>query len=1165
MENSSFNRESERRLATVMFADISGFTAMSEKMDPEDVTSIMNDCFAMMEEIIEKHEGTIDKFIGDCVMVLFGLPNAIESASQKALSSAIEIRKGLYRFNIEKNLKIPLDIHMGVNSGIVVAGMVGGENKQEYTVMGDTVNLAARLEDTSRKGQILVGHVTYGSTKDKFRYRYLKPLTLKGKENTVPAYELLSKNGRKTMPITDNNKIIHSELVGRTVEMDILESHIMKVVAGHGSIVNLVGEAGIGKTRLIQEIKNLVIMTRITLLEGKAILMGRNLSFYPLVQLLRNWAGINEDDSEYLALNKLETAIKNLYTGDIEDVLPFTATFMGIKLPQRYAKGVKGIKGVALEKLIIKNIRELLLRGSERRPIVVILEDLHWADTSSIELIKVLYSLVETNRVLFINVFRPGHQKIDGGISSYVKEKYPSHHGEINLMPMNEPQGEMLINNLLNIKDLPNGVRIQILLRTGGNPYFIEEVVRSMVEVGAVKFKNSRFEITGKINTFVVPQTISDVLMYRMDQLDENTRYLVRVASVIGRSFFYRIISKVANSVTHLDQRLGYLKKMGFITETIKNKETEYSFKHALAQEAAYESILLKKRRALHINIAETIEKLFSEKLHEVYGVLAFHYSSADEMDRAEGYMIKAGKEALKTAASSEALHYYREALKIYLSRYGSIADPNKIVMIEKNIALALFNKGQLKEAVYYIDRVLLHYGIKSQNSYILSPFKFILFRINFIVSLLLPSLKWKKIPTKQDSEIINMAHTRLQALSTIDPTKFYHEAFSFIYILSKFDLKRIENGVGFFSNTSLACSWVPKWNYSFTVSRLISKFVKDKVNSNDIRMVLYYELSELFPDLFTGKWRKEYNYELVEQSMKIGEIYLASIYISFHCRINIEKGDYDRALELVNKLHETGKLYGHDFPKALKYVVHSKLLMKHSEFNQALNELDEGIDFISKTDFKQLLFVLFSLKARTLDFIGDSKEAKKTLELADEIKPEEKIPPLYLSKFLLSRFIHELYGLKRVIKNRHRQKIRQQLSRALKFGKKAVKISEKVASDRTEATRLIGTCYWLVGKQKKALKWWNLSIAEGKRIGADLELSRSLMEVGTRLLEPSSKHSELSGVNAKEYVEMAKNLSDQIGLKLDSGIYEKNFESFESADLFHSPSLQEVMVDEVS
>ena len=626
-----------------MFADISGFTAMSEKMDAEQVTCVMNDCFCMMEGCIEHHGGTIDKFIGDCVMVLFGIPKALEDAPQKAVNTAIELRNSLYKFNKEKNLSIPLNIHIGINTGPVVAGMVGGDKKQDFTVMGDTVNLASRLEDASQVGQILVGPATYKATKAGFKYKTLQPITLKGKAEPVPVYELLSITETMSRMQPGADRMISSVMVGRDTELDKLELAIIKAINREGSIVTVTGEAGIGKSRLIAELRNRDVMKRVILLEGRAISMGANLGYHLIINLLKNWAQIIEEDTEVAAFTKLESAIRTTYPEALGEILPFVATLMGIKLVGRYAERMKGIEGEALEKLILKNVRDLITRGTQRTPLVVILEDLHWADTSSIELMESLFRLAAKERIVFINVFRPGYAETGDRITKTIQENYPDKYTEIALQPLDEKETETLITNLLNIKGFPHKLKEQIIERAGGNPYFIEEVVRSFIDEGAVVMKEGGFEVTDKLTTMSIPRTINEVLMARIDRLDQKTRDLVKTASVIGRNFFYRILAEVARTIEDMDSRLEYLEEIQLIRERKRMEELEYLFKHALAQEVAYNSILAQRRKQLHKSVADSIEKVFNERLHEFYGMLAYHYSQAEDPDKTEEYLIKAG------------------------------------------------------------------------------------------------------------------------------------------------------------------------------------------------------------------------------------------------------------------------------------------------------------------------------------------------------------------------------------------------------------------------------------------------------------------------------------------------------------------------------------------
>jgi predicted ATPase len=252
---------------------------------------------------------------------------------------------------------------------------------------------------------------------------------------------------------------------------------------------------------------------------------------------------------------------------------------------------------------------------------------------------------------------------------------------------------------------LPHTLTKQIVERAGGNPFFIEEVVRSLFEQGAIVRKEGGFEVTEKAHAITIPPSIADVLMARIDRLEEPTRNLVKVASVIGRSFFVRILSEVASEVEDIPGKLSFLSEIQILQPQERMGEVEYVFKHALAQEATYESLLPPRRRELHLKVAHSIGKIFSQRLPEFYGMLAYHYSRAEEREKTEEYLIRAGEEALRSAASDEALHYYEEALQLYTKKSGPNADPEKVAMLEKNIALALYNRGRYEEAVKCLFR----------------------------------------------------------------------------------------------------------------------------------------------------------------------------------------------------------------------------------------------------------------------------------------------------------------------------------------------------------------------------------------------------------------------------------------------------------------------------
>jgi class 3 adenylate cyclase len=408
--------EGEHKQVTVMFCDMEGFTPLTEKLGPEQMYSMMDEIYEILIHKVHDNEGTVNELTGDGIMALFGAPIALEDAPQRAIRSALAIHQEMNRYSDRKKQEkgIPaLKMRIGIHTGPVVVGTLGNDLRVDFKAVGDTVNLASRMEGLAEPGTTYVTEDTFKLAEGFFRFGSLGKREIKGKEKPVSVYQVIAASTRRTRLDVSAERGL-TPFVGRDEELNTLELAVLKAITGQGSIVNVIGEAGIGKSRLIAELKNREVMKRVTLLEGSAISMGANLGYHLIIDLLKNWSQITEDDSEVAAFTKLESAIRATYPEALGEVLPFVATLMGIKLVGRYADRMKGIEGEALDKLILKNVRDLVTRGSQTTPLVAILEDLHWADTSSIELMESLFRLATKERIVFINMFRPGYTDTGG-------------------------------------------------------------------------------------------------------------------------------------------------------------------------------------------------------------------------------------------------------------------------------------------------------------------------------------------------------------------------------------------------------------------------------------------------------------------------------------------------------------------------------------------------------------------------------------------------------------------------------------------------------------------------------------------------------------------------------------------------------------------------------
>jgi class 3 adenylate cyclase len=1125
--------EGERKFVTVLFTDVAGYTAMASRLDPERVHQIMDGCFKILMEKIHHYEGTINQFTGDGLMALFGAPLAHEDHAQSACLAALEIREALvaYGKDLKSQFGIDFKMRVGLNSGPVVVGSIGDDLRMDYTAVGDTTNLAFRIQSHAKPGSILVSHNTYRMVKEALDLSPLGYVSLKGKEEPVPLYAL-SPMRRVQRPRPGRERQIYSEMVGRDGELVKLELQLMKLIVGEGSVVNIIGEAGIGKSRLVAEWMKHEAMKRVTLLEGRAIPIGRNLSYHPITDLLKQWAQIRHDDAESVAYSKLESALKRLFPDHFQDHVPFLAAIMGVHLPDGYADRVRGIEGEALERLILNALRELLIRASRMTPLVISVEDLHWIDTSSLELMESLFNLSATHRILFINLFRPGFKDTGDRVVNTLKHRQAVSSVDIRLKPLDVQNSVRLARNMLDGGVFSGGLAKQIANRSGGNPYFIEEIARSLIEENE-HLLDRDVSGTGIKAERLIPVTVSDVLMARIDRLEEETRELVKIASIVGRSFFDRIIKDVASATPDMERRLAYLTDIQIIKKYERLGEPEYSFNHALTQEAVYSSILPLKRKELHLRVAHSIEKLFSNKLNAFYGILSYHFNQGEDMDRAEAYMLEAGDEAMKMSASHEALNYYKSAMELYIHKVGDAVDIDKIAGLEENIAIAFFNKGYFVEAVNYFERSLKNRGVKMRSNPVFLAVEFV-FNIGSILgTLYLPRITTKRVPSELDARTVRLKFKLGLSLSYVDIRRVLVDNIRNIADCFKYDIRKspiyVDALVG--GSALFAIGGI-----SFGVSKRILEYVKENLSDECGEASLpsnFYMFTESLVHCLIGEWHRDVDVEYVKNTLKVGDVSSASGYLVWLGYSKVEVGDQGGIRTIIDTLYDIGNSYNFEHAKLDYYFLSSKLAMKKNEINKAVEWVDEGILVLDKIGLEMRKVEFLGLKARILCLQQDLDAAAEIIREAERVIVaigKLTILPNYYSEYLIGRLRYDLGMLERAIASEGRPGRSEGLVSIKASSKDTVRIcarhfKRRTAVDRTEAYRLIGRYFWFVNKRKKALKWWSRSITEGQRLGAEPEISETCREIASRVNEMTGQRIELNHLSGKECLEKVKSV----------------------------------------
>ena len=1130
-------KAAELKQATIVYMQIQNYTELTGLVGQENMVEMLGKYYEIINHAAQKFGGTVNKTNTSEAVLYFGLPEAIENSAHNAVRAGIEITERYISMRKQFGISEKYSLNIAVSSGTVIAGSISSGEKLEYTVIGDAVETALALLDSSSKGQILVSSLTYKTVKEFFSLKQLKTISLKGKRDPVVVYELLIAGKNLKGSHIPAERLIKSEMIGRTDELDKLEHLIINTLNGKGSIVNIIAEAGIGKSRLLNELKKKKTLKQAVLLEGKAESTGKSVSFYPVTGILKQWFQIRENDDESQAFAKIEKIIRSLFKEEAEEILPFIAALMGFQLKSNYDKRINEISPDALSKLIQKSMRELLLKGSENNPLVFIIEDLHWADQSSIELLQSLFRLAENNKILFICTLRPNYHETGDKMISAVKEKYTDFYSEIRLEPLNDNDCRLLLENLLKMKMLPDKLKDSISKNTEGNPFFIEEVIRSLIDDNIIEIKNGQFLLSGDVDDIVVPVSVKDVLLARIDKLDEPVKYALKVASVVGRYFSYELLKQVTDEYKNLESIISSLLKLELIRENKEKTEREYLFYHALAQEAVYDTLLTKNRQELHLKVAAAIENIFAQKISDYYEVLAHHYSLGDDKEKAEEFLIKAGERTLKNAASSEALNYFNEALNLYQQKYGESADPEKLIMFEQNIGMALYNKGKLVDAVTHFDKALRLLGDMDPAGRAALIFRALRDFIWLIKDLYLPRRKQKREITPKDQRRFMLRQMRAYALANFDPQRLFFDLLRTIRWRNDYKLSNPE----FCSMYSLGSSLMTFGG----VSKAIAKRLLDKAGAfavpEDTRSYLIYQYAYYIYHYHIGNWgtNLDFNEALFRKGIELGEFYPACYYISFLCNIAGGRGDFEYARKLAASLLEMAEVYDSEYA-LLNY--HNTIQYYHCnkhEQAEMMREANLCLDMEKKMGLAAWIVGGEALIARAYILAGDLVKAEEALRRGEErLAKLGKIAHMFTMNPFLARLQLEVSKLEeQVSKNSgipDRAAIKKITKRARKSSQSVIGQFKALQELKPEGYRLTGTLYWLERKSSKALQYWKKSIEASETMPKRQELGRTYLEVGKRLLEKDSLTKLLDNMDGVQYLKKAKEIFKEMDLKYD-------------------------------
>jgi class 3 adenylate cyclase/tetratricopeptide (TPR) repeat protein len=648
--------EAERKMVTILFSDMVGYTGLFEKLDPEEIREILNIFFTKITSIVEKYGGAVEKIIGDAIMAIFGLPEAHEDDALRAIQSALEIHRVVEKFgkNWADRLGRVITMHSGINTGLVITGK-SLISEGIFGVTGDTVNVASRLCDIAGPGEILVGYLTYIHAERLYEFKARQRVQIKA-GTTMRVYKVVGP--KKIQPSIRTIKYLRAEFIGRKEELEIIKNRISSIKKNEGGISLIEGDVGLGKSRIVEEIRDWVISEGISWYEGRGYPIFNNVAYFIFRDFLARMWEIEWKDSAEAIRKKVREGLARIFKGNIPEGEELISRIYGLRSEKFFPPDL-------FKSMVFNIFHEIFLNLSKDNPIVVCFEDLHWADPTSIELLRyILSSFRFTYPAHFIFTGRPGFYLF----TRNEIQKKGSHYREIHLKEFTPEESMRFILSLLKSRSISSKLLKFVQSRAEGNPFFIEEIVNSLIETGVLIHKKKGWYITPDLREIECPSTIQEIITSRIDRLGRERKRVVQQGAVIGKRFLYHVLRMITNLGDELDLYLDDLENLRFLDSHQAEYGREYIFKNTLTHEVAYKSLLKKERRNYHNRVASALES-FSVDEERYCELIAYHWTRGTNPEKAIKYNLIAALKNERINALVEAKDYYLNAEAILNSQ----------------------------------------------------------------------------------------------------------------------------------------------------------------------------------------------------------------------------------------------------------------------------------------------------------------------------------------------------------------------------------------------------------------------------------------------------------------------------------------------------------------
>ncbi len=644
--------EGERKQVTVLFCDIVESSGLAERLGPESMHQLLDRALRLMAEAVHRYEGAVNQFLGDGLMALFGAPLALEEHALRAVQAALAIRETIsgYSEQLRRDNGLEVRLRMGLNTGLVVVGRIGDDLRMDYTAVGDTTNLAARMQTLAEPGAIVVTASTHRLVEGYMRSEPLGPVHVKGRSEPISAYRVIGrKRAQSRMELAAERGL--TRLVGRERELGLLHDRLARARDGHGQVVAIIGEPGIGKSRIIYEFRRSLEGERVTWLEGHCLAYGQSTPYLPMLEILSASFHIEEGDNPLQVGAKLREGVRQI-DPELEAIVPFLGDLFGLPAD---TEALQRLDPKDRRQKTFEAIRTLTFAAASRRLHVVVVEDLHWIDKTSEDYLAFVVESLAAGPILLITTHRPGYA---------VRWADKTFHTQIALDLLSQRQAEAMVTAILGSQDPPREFCRIVQEKAEGNPLFVEEITASLLERDVLVREEGSLRWAGNL-TVEVPASVQDIIRARIDRLEEPVKRTVQTAAVIGREFGYRLLARISEMTGEVQRYLDTLTHLELIHEKTFFPELQYIFKHALTQDVAYQTLLSHRRRELHGSIGRAIEALYADRVEEQAGIIAYHYARSDKPAKGIEYAVLAGDRAVRLYANAEARTYYQQALDL--------------------------------------------------------------------------------------------------------------------------------------------------------------------------------------------------------------------------------------------------------------------------------------------------------------------------------------------------------------------------------------------------------------------------------------------------------------------------------------------------------------------